>query len=59
MVLHIIETRPRLKGLRRFGGASSLVDPVLTIHIKDGWQVVRLIQGYLHPDSGMRPISSR
>jgi hypothetical protein len=27
-----------------------MVDPVLTAHIKDGWTVVRPIQGYLQHD---------
>jgi len=31
-------------------GAGTLVDPVLTVHLKDGWQVVRPIQGYLQHD---------
>jgi hypothetical protein len=30
--------------------AGTLVDPVLTVHLKDGWQVVRPIQGYLQHD---------
>jgi ribosomal protein S18 acetylase RimI-like enzyme len=30
--------------------AGTQVDPVLTVHIKDGWQVVRPIQGYLQHD---------
>jgi hypothetical protein len=30
--------------------AGTMVDPVLTVHIKDGWQVVRSIQGYLQHD---------
>ncbi|GIW86658.1 MAG: hypothetical protein KatS3mg108_0982 [Isosphaeraceae bacterium] len=34
--------------------AGELVDPVLTVHLKDGWQVVRAIRGYLQhdPESG-------
>ncbi len=31
--------------------AGELVDPVLTVHLKDGWQVVRAITGYLQHDS--------
>jgi hypothetical protein len=30
--------------------AGKLVDPVLTVHIKDGWTVVRPIHGYLQHD---------
>ena len=30
--------------------AGILVDPVLTAHLKDGWQAVRTIQGYLQHD---------
>jgi len=30
--------------------AGTLVDPVLTVHLKDGWRVVRPVQGYLQHD---------
>ena len=30
--------------------ARRMVDPVLTAHLKDGWAVVRPIQGYLQHD---------
>lgn len=31
-------------------GTGAMIDPVLTTHLKDGWQIVRPIQGYLQHD---------
>jgi hypothetical protein len=49
-VLRPSSRRDVSRGLRPRVAAGKLVDPVLTVHLHDGWEIVTTIRGYLPHD---------